>query len=82
MKIYVGNLPLSIADKELENLFAIHGQIISAQVVTDRECSQSRGFGFVQMDRENGNRAISALDGYEIEFHALRVHEAQMKENV
>lgn len=80
MKIYVGNLPWSIADKDLESLFASHGQIDSAQVVTDKESGRSRGFGFVEMDRENGNRAISALNGHEIESRALRVNEAQTKE--
>ena len=80
MKIYVGNLPWSIADAELERLFASHGKIESAQVVTDRESGRSRGFGFVEMDRENGNRAISALNGHEIESRALRVNEAQAKE--
>ena len=80
MKIYVGNLPWSIADKDLESLFVSHGQVDAAQVVTDRESGRSRGFGFVEMDRESGNRAISALNGHEIESRSLRVNEAQTKE--
>ena len=80
LKIYVGNLPWSIADNDLENLFASHGNVESAQVVTDKESGRSRGFGFVEMDSENGNRAISALNGQEIESRELRVNEAQAKE--
>lgn len=80
MKIYVGNLPWSIADNDLENLFAAHGTVQSAQVVTDRESGRSRGFGFVEMDNENGSRAISALNGHQVDSRELRVNEAQTKE--
>ena len=47
MNIYVGNLPWSIRDQELENLFAEHGTVDSAKVITDRETGRSKGFGFV-----------------------------------
>lgn len=80
LKIYVGNLPWSIADNDLENLFAAHGTVQSAQVVTDRESGRSRGFGFVEMDNENGSRAISALNGHQVDSRELRVNEAQTKE--
>lgn len=80
LKIYVGNLPWSIGDSDLEELFASHGTIESAQVVKDKESGRSRGFGFVEMDRESGNRAISTLNGHEIESRSLRVNEAQAKE--
>ena len=80
MKIYVGNLPWSIADNDLQGLFAAHGTVKSAQVVMDRESGRSRGFGFVEMDNEGGGRAISALNGHEIDSRALRVNEAETKE--
>ncbi len=80
MKIYVGNLPWSIDDSALEALFASHGSVDSAQVVKDRESGRSRGFGFVEMDRENGMRAISELNGQEVDSRALKVNEAQAKE--
>lgn len=80
MKIYVGNLPWSIADNDLQELFAAHGTVKSAQVVMDRESGRSRGFGFVEMDNEGGGRAISALNGHEIDSRALRVNEAETKE--
>ncbi len=80
MKIYVGNLPWSIDDSGLENLFASHGTIDSAQVVTDRTSGRSRGFGFVEMDGEGGKRAITELIGHEVDSRALKVNEAQAKE--
>ena len=80
MKIYVGNLPWSIADNDLQNLFAAHGTVDSAQVVMDRESGRSRGFGFVEMDSECAGRAIAALNGHEIDSRPLRVNEAQTKE--
>ena len=80
MKIYVGNLPWSIADNDLQELFAAHGTVKSAQVVMDRESGRSRGFGFVEMDNDGGGRAISALNGHEIDSRALRVNEAETKE--
>ena len=80
LKIYIGNLPWSIADNELDALFAVHGHIVSAQVVSDKEHKRSGGFGFVVMDTESGNRAILALDGYELESNTLRVHEAETTE--
>ena len=78
--MYLGNLPWSIADKDLESLFASHGQVDSAQVATDRESCRCRGFGFLKMNRENGNRAISALTEHEIESRSSRANEAQAKE--
>lgn len=80
MKIYVGNLPWSIADNDLKNLFSAHGTVESAQVVMDRESGRSRGFGFVEMDSASAGRAISALNGHEVDSRALRVNEAQTKE--
>ena len=49
MNIYVGNLPWSIDDAALEQIFAEHGTITSAKVITDRQTNRSRGFGFVEM---------------------------------
>lgn len=80
MKIYVGNLPWSIADNDLQNLFAAHGKVDSALVVMDRESGRSRGFGFVEMDSASAGRAISALNGHEVDSRPLRVNEAQTKE--
>ena len=54
MKIYVGNLPWSVSNGDLEDLFAKIGPVESAQVVTDRDSGRSRGFGFVEMAQNDG----------------------------
>ncbi|KRO95681.1 MAG: RNA-binding protein, partial [SAR86 cluster bacterium BACL1 MAG-120820-bin45] len=61
MNIYVGNLPWSIDDAGLEQVFAEHGTVTSARVVTDRQTNRSRGFGFVEMS-DGGEKAIQALN--------------------
>jgi RNA recognition motif-containing protein len=75
-KLYVGNLPWRTTDAELEDIFAAHGTVQSAVVITDRETGRSRGFGFVEMDDNGATAAIDALDGFEISGRALRVNEA------
>jgi RNA recognition motif-containing protein len=75
-KIYVGNLPWSVGDSELEEMFAPHGSVHSAKVITDRDTGRSRGFGFVEMDDEAGDRAIAELNGNEVGGRALRINEA------
>ncbi len=78
MNIYVGNLPFQTTDGELETLFSSHGQVHSANVITDRETGRSRGFGFVEMDDDaEARRAIEELDGYEMDGRRLRVNEAR-----
>lgn len=79
MKLYVGNLPWSVGNSELENLFAKIGAVISAQVVTDRDSGRSRGFGFVEMAQPDGVRAVSELNGQDVDGRAIRVNEAQSK---
>ena len=80
MKLYVGNLPWSVTDSELENLFTSIGPVQSARVVMDRDSGRSRGFGFVEMDQQDGARAIQELNGTQLESRELRVNEAQPKE--
>ena len=60
VKLYVGNLPWSMTDGALETLFAECGPVTSAKVVSDRETGRSRGFGFVEMDRADAQKAIEA----------------------
>ena len=77
MKLYVGNLPWSTGDAELEELFGGIGAVASARVITDRDTGRSRGFGFVEMSsREDGQKAISELNGQEVDGRPLRVNEA------
>lgn len=79
MKLYVGNLPWSTTSQDLETMFGEYGSVQSANVISDRETGRSRGFGFVEMSSEDGRRAMSELNGHEIESRALKVNEAQDK---
>ena len=77
-KIYVGNLPWSTTSAELEQMFAQHGTVRAAEVISDRETGRSRGFGFVEMDTEEGmNAAIQALNGHDMGGRPLTVNEAR-----
>ena len=80
-KLYVGNLGYGIGNRELEQLFAAHGTVCSAEVITDRTTKQSKGFGFVEMGGDQDARAaIAALNGKEIEGRTITVNEARPKE--
>ena len=80
-KLYVGNLSYGTTDGDLQNLFAPHGTVQSAQVITDRDTGRSKGFGFVEMDSgEQAQAAITALNGQEVNGRALTVNEARPRE--
>ena len=80
MDIYVGNLPYSVTDGELQDLFAQFGEVTSARVISDRETGRAKGFGFVEMrDSADANKAIEALNGTDMNGRALRVNESQPK---
>jgi RNA recognition motif-containing protein len=81
-KLFVGNLPYSVGDDELETAFAEHGSVVSVVVIRDRDTGRSRGFGFVEMETEEmAEAAAAALDGFEMDGRRLRVNQAQPKEN-
>lgn len=77
--MYVGNLPYSADQHSLTDLFSQFGEVISARVMSDRETGRSRGFGFVEMSAEDAKKAISALDGSEMDGRKLRVNEAEKR---
>ncbi|MEC9252884.1 MAG: RNA-binding protein [Pseudomonadota bacterium] len=79
MKLYVGNLPWSTGEAELEELFGGIGEVRSANVITDRDTGRSRGFGFVEMSDDDAKRAIEELNGNEVDGRAIRVNEAEEK---
>ncbi len=82
MNIYVGNLPFSMTEDELEGAFAAHGEVQSARIITDRYTGQSRGFGFVEMpDNNAAESAIQALNGREMMGRPLTVNEARPRED-
>jgi RNA recognition motif-containing protein len=77
-KIYVGNLPWRATDAQLTEMFAVHGDVTEARIITDRETGRSRGFGFVTMANNDGaQNAIRALNGSSLEGRALVVNEAR-----
>ncbi len=77
-KIYVGNLPWRATDAQLSQLFAAHGEVSEARIVTDRETGRSRGFAFVTMgSADAAQNAIRALNGHSLEGRALVVNEAR-----
>ena len=81
INIYVGNLPYSMNDGDLEALFSEFGSVKSAKVIFDRETNRSKGFGFVEMeDGDAGKAAIEALNDEEVEGRPLRVNEARPRE--
>lgn len=80
-KLYVGGLPYSATETELTTLFAPHGTVESARVITDKFTGQSRGFGFVEMSTaEEAKAAITALHGSEMGGRSLTVNEAKPQE--
>lgn len=80
-KLYVGGLPYSATESQLTTLFATHGTVDSARVITDKFTGQSRGFGFVEMSSsEEAQAAISALNGTQMDGRSLTVNEAKPQE--
>jgi len=72
--LYVGNLTFNTTTTDLETLFAQHGDVKKAQVINDRDTGRSRGFGFVEMESQEGaNTAISALNGTDLDGRDLTV---------
>ena len=80
MRLFVGNLPWSIGDDELRDLFSEFGEVTDSKVINDRETGRSRGFGFVEMDDDGARKAIDELNGRDLDGRALRINEAQERE--
>ncbi len=81
-KLYVGNLPYSMDDQKLNEVFAAYGEVVSAKVITDYESGRSKGFGFVEMANDgDAATAIQQLDGKELDGRNVRVNEARPKED-
>tara|TARA_Y100000310_G_scaffold139901_1_gene139244 strand:- start:123 stop:383 length:261 start_codon:yes stop_codon:yes gene_type:complete len=80
MKLYIGNLPWSIDDNALKELFAAF-TVSEAEVIKDKYSGRSKGFGFVVIDDdEAAKKAIAEMNGKEIEGRGLKVNEARPKE--
>jgi RNA recognition motif-containing protein len=80
-KIYVGGLPYSATESQLNDLFAPHGTVESARVITDKFTGRSRGFGFVEMSTaDEAKSAIAALNATQLDGRTLIVNEAKPQE--
>ena len=81
-KLYVGNLSYGVDSSVLEQLFSQHGQVVSAQVISDRDTGRSKGFGFVEMSSDDeAQAAIAAMNGQEHDGRTLTVNEAKPRED-
>jgi len=77
-RLFVGNLPYTVSEGDLESAFSQFGTVVSAAVIRDRDTGRSRGFGFVEMETEaEAEKAQGLADGMELEDRRLRVNEAQ-----
>ena len=75
--IYVGNLPWSATEEQVQDLFSEYGNVLSVKLVSDRETGRARGFGFVEMEDGDADAAIEALDHVSFGGRTLRVNEAK-----
>ncbi len=81
-KLFVGSLPWAVDDTKLREIFSQAGNVVSAQVVKDRETGRSRGFGFVEMSTdEEAQAAVSNLNGSDIEGRKIVVNIARPRED-
>ena len=82
MNIYVGNIAWGMTEDDLEALFAEHGTVVSASIITDKYSGRSRGFGFVEMEDDSAaETAIEALNESEQSGRALKVNQAKPRED-
>lgn len=75
-KLYVGNLPFSATETQINELFGKHGTVHSVALINDRETGRPRGFGFVEMDDSGAQAAIQGLNGHSMDSRQLKVNEA------
>ncbi|MBA2586127.1 MAG: RNA-binding protein [Chthoniobacterales bacterium] len=82
MKLYIGNLSFETTENDLQDLFEKHGKVTDLALMMDRTTGRSRGFAFVTMgNAEEGNAAIAALNGKEVQGRTLTVNEARPRED-
>jgi RNA recognition motif-containing protein len=82
MNIYVGNLPFTASEDEIRQAFAAYGTVAAVSIIKDHETGQSRGFAFVEMpNSDEGNAAVTNMNGKPLKGRALKVNEARPREN-
>jgi RNA recognition motif-containing protein len=78
-KLYVGNLPFTVTEEAVRNLFTPHGTVEKISLINDRDTGRPRGFGFVEMSNADASRAMQALNGKDFSGRPLKINEAQDK---
>lgn len=78
--LYVGNLPWATKSDDLIAAFSQHGEVVNGRIITDRETGRSKGFGFVEVNDEDADKIIEAMNGTEFEGRVLTVSEAKPRE--
>lgn len=79
--LYVGNLPWGMSEEELAEAFAQHAQVVSARIITDRETGRSRGFGFVEVEDQDVEQAVEAMNGTQLAGRDIIVNEARPRQS-
>lgn len=79
--LYVGNLPWSMSEDELAEAFSQHAQVVSARIITDRETGRSRGFGFVEVEDQDVEQAVEAMNGTQLAGRDIIVNEARPRQS-
>ena len=81
MNLYIGNLSWGVTENELQQAFEAYGEVSSCKIVKDKMTNRSKGFAFVEMPNDDeGNAAISALNGKDLKGRAINVNEARPRE--
>ncbi|MDO7788263.1 RNA recognition motif domain-containing protein [Desulforamulus aquiferis] len=78
--LYVGNLPWATKAEDLQDAFGQYGEVLSSRVITDRETGRSRGFGFVEVNDQDAEKMVAALNGTELGGRVITVNEAKSRE--
>ena len=82
MTIYIGNVPYSMKETDIEQLFAGYGTVMSVKIITDKFSHRSKGYGFVEMENEDeGEKAIEELNGKDVHGRNLKVSRANPRKN-
>jgi RNA recognition motif-containing protein len=78
--LYVGNLPWSTTDTVLADAFRPHGAVISSRIITDKETGRSRGFGFVEVEDDDADKMVEAMNGAQVAGRQIVVNEAKPRQ--
>ncbi len=78
--LYVGNIPWALDENELMSVFSEHGEVINCRIITDRRTGRSKGYGFVEVEEEEADKIIEAMNGTGLNGREIIVNEAKPRE--